>query len=324
MSDPLILAIPSKGRLKEQVETWLDDCGAPVKTAGGERGYAGRLDGLDGVQVRLLSAGDIAQALWTGEVHLGVTGEDLLREQAGPLDDSVMLMMALGFGRADLVVAAPKSWIDVDSMADLDEVAHLYVARTGRRLRVATKYLAQTRAFFARHHIADYRIAESSGATEGAPAAGAAELIVDITTTGATLEANSLKVLSDGVILKSQAQLAGSLHAPWNEARLAAVAELMRILEARSRAGAVTSLAWPAEQDSSARSAVAAMLPTAGVLGDNGLLTPTARVFAVTAVLAAAGVGPVTASRPSYVFEAQSAVVDALRLRLAAGKLTGE
>ncbi len=99
-------------------------------------------------------------------------------------------------------------------MSDIEEVAAAYLARTGRRLRVATKYLVQTRAFFARHGIADYRIVESGGATEGAPAAGAAELVVDITTTGATLAANNLKVLSDGVILKSEAQFAAALKAP--------------------------------------------------------------------------------------------------------------
>ena len=126
-----------------------------------------------------------------------------------------MLLRPLGFGRADLVVAAPKSWIDVDTMADVEEVAHDFLARTGRRLRVATKYLVQTRAFFARHGVVDYRIVEFGGATEGAPAAGAAELIVDITTTGATLAANGLKILSDGLILKSQAQLAASLKASW-------------------------------------------------------------------------------------------------------------
>src|SRR5277367_3968966 len=129
-----------------------------------------------------------------------------------------MLLRALGFGQADLVVAAPKSWIDVDTMADVDEVAHLYLARTGRRLRVATKYLVQARAFFARHGIADYRLVESGGATEGAPAAGLAELIVDITSSGDTLAANSLKVLDDGVILRSQAHLAASPRADWDEA----------------------------------------------------------------------------------------------------------
>lgn len=316
MNEPLIMAVPSKGRLKEQVEAWLDDCGAPLKSVGGDRGYAARIDGLDGVQVRLLSAGDIAQALWSGEVHLGVTGEDVLREQGENLDAAVMLMMPLGFGHADLVVAAPKSWIDVETMADVDEVAHLYLARTGRRMRVATKYLAQTRAFFAAHHIADYRIVESSGATEGAPATGAAELVVDITTSGATLEANSLKVLNDGVILKSQAQLAASLKAPWDATRLAAAAALLRIVEAHARAQGVTSLVWPAEQDSAARGAAQPFRERGATVRDNGLLTPTRDVFAVSAALAAAGVGPVTASKPAYVFESRSASLDALTRRV--------
>ena len=195
--------------------------------------------------MRLLSAGDIADALDAGEVHMGATGEDLLRERGHDLESRVLLLRALGFGRADLVVAAPKSWLDVETMADLEEVAHDYLARTGRRMRVATKYVAQTRAFFARHGVADYRITESGGATEGAPAAGAAELIVDITTTGATLAANGLKVLADGLILKSQFQLAASLRAAWTPAQLAAAERLLRIVEARGAARASATLAWP-------------------------------------------------------------------------------
>ena len=314
----LILAIPSKGRLKEQVEDWLADAGLPVRLIGGERGYAARLDGLDDIQVRLLSASDIAEALWSGDVHLGVTGEDLLRERGEGLADRVELMAPLGFGRADLVVAAPKSWIDVETMADIDEVAHLYLARTGRRLRVATKYLTQTRAFFARHHIADYRIVESAGATEGAPAAGAAELVVDITTTGATLEANQLKVLGDGVILKSQAQLAASLAADWGRERLPVVHRLMGVLEGRARARSLTSLVWPAEQDAAAKAATAPFLARGAQARTNGLLTPTAAVFGVSAALAAAGVGPVTATQPSYVFEAVSPSARRLQERIQA------
>jgi ATP phosphoribosyltransferase len=216
----MIFAIPSKGRLKDQVEAWLAECGFKLEMAGGSRGYSAELSGLPGVSVRLLSAGDIAAGLDAGELHLGVTGEDLLRERGDDMDSRVMLLRALGFGRADLVVTAPKSWLDVDTMADIDEVGHAHLAKTGRRLRVATKYVTQTRAFFARHGVADYRIVESSGATEGAPAAGAAELVVDITTTGATLAANGLKILSDGVILKSQAQLTASLIADWSADQL--------------------------------------------------------------------------------------------------------
>ena len=158
-----------------------------------------------------MSSGEIAGALAGGEVHLGITGEDLIRETVPDSDEfKITLLQPLGFGFADVVVAVPRAWIDVTTMADLDDVCTAFRARHHRRLRVATKYLTLTRNFFARHGIADYRIVESLGATEGAPAGGLAEAIVDITTTGATLNANDLKTLEDGVILKSQAQLAAA------------------------------------------------------------------------------------------------------------------
>ena len=221
-----------------------------------------------------------------------------------------MLLRALGFGRADLVVTAPKSWLDVDTMADIDEVGHAHLAKTGRRLRVATKYVTQTRAFFARHGVADYRIVESSGATEGAPAAGAAELVVDITTTGATLAANGLKILSDGVILKSQAQLTASLIAGWNGEQLDALRRLLSVVEAKGRAGKLATLVWPAEQDRAAQDAVAAFVARGGSRRANGALLATGDLFDAAAALAEAGVEPVTVSRPDYVFESRSAVLD--------------
>ncbi len=300
---PLVIALPSKGRLKEQVEDWMADCGLAVRTAGGARGYSASLDGFDDVQIRLASASDIAAYLHSGEVHLGVTGEDLLREIANGAEARVLLLTPLGFGRADLVVAAPKSWVDVETMADVDDVAHLYLARTGRRLRVATKYLAQTRAFFARHGIADYRLAESGGATEGAPAAGAAELVVDITTTGATLAANGLKVLSDGLILKSQAHLAAALGAAWTDANQAACRRLLTIFEARARAKRVAGLTWPATQEVAAQSAVAPFVDEMPPDRAHGALVERSRLFAATAALGAAGVGPVSVEQPAYVFQ---------------------
>jgi ATP phosphoribosyltransferase len=309
----LIIAVPSKGRLKEQVEAWLGDCGVPLQVSGGARGYVASLKGLPGAQVRLLSAGDIAEALDSGEVHLGVTGEDLLRERGPEVDRRVMLLRPLGFGRADLVVAAPKSWLDVDTMADLEDVAHEHLARTGRRMRVATKYLAQTRAFFARHGVADYRITESSGATEGAPATGSAELVVDITTTGATLAANGLKVLADGVILKSQAQLAASLTAEWDEARLADAERLLRIVEARANALRSATLAWPAAGDAQEEAVVDALVAAGASRRPAGLLLDAQAVAQAAARLTAAGLGPVTASRPDFVFEVVSPAYDALR-----------
>ena len=316
MSDPLVIAIPSKGRLKEQVEAWLADCGAPLQISGGARGYLASLKGLPGAQVRLLSAGDIADALSAGEAHLGVTGEDLLRETGADLDARVLLLRALGFGRADLVVATPKSWLDVDTMADLEEVAHDYLARTGRRMRVATKYLAQTRSFFARHGVVDYRITESGGATEGAPAAGAAELVVDITTTGATLAANGLKVLADGVILKSQAQLTASLKADWGAPQLAAAERLLRAVEARAAALTSTTLIWPATGDA-AEAAVVDALVAAGASAASARPDDRGRPrAAAAAALTAAGLGPVTVSQPDFVFEVECPAFAALKQRV--------
>src|SRR5579863_3721137 len=227
----LVFALPSKGRLKEQTEAWLAGCGLRIEANGGARGYQAALAGIPGVEARLTSAADIAVGLAAGEIHLGVTGDDLLGETAG----GALPLLALGFGRADLVVAAPRSWIDVQTMADVDDVAHDILARTGARLRVATKYARQTRAFFAAHGVADYRIVESGGATEGAPAAGVAELVVDITTSGATLAANGLKVLDDGLILMSQAQLAAGSGAEWDEGRLQLARRLLMVFEARAR-----------------------------------------------------------------------------------------
>ncbi|HEX2802110.1 MAG TPA: ATP phosphoribosyltransferase, partial [Phenylobacterium sp.] len=297
MSGDLIVAVPSKGRLKDQVEAWLADCGIPLRISGGARGYLATLQGTPGVQVRLLSAGDIAEALSAGEIHLGVTGEDLLRETGPGMEARILLLRALGFGRADLVVAAPKSWLDVDGMADLEEVAHDYLARTGRRMRVATKYLAQTRGFFARHGVVDYRIAESGGATEGAPAAGAAEVVVDITTTGATLAANGLKILSDGVILKSQAQFAASMKAAWSEEQLASAERLLRITEARAAAMDSTTLVWPQTGEPAERDTVDALVVKGAVRRPGGLLIAADQAAAAALSLTAAGLGPVTVAQ---------------------------
>lgn len=302
----LILAIPSKGRLKEQVDAWLTDCGLRPRPIGGARGYLAELEGLPQVQVRLASAGDIAASLAAGDIHLGVTGEDLLAELRDAGGAEVLLLNALGFGRADLVVAAPKSWIDVNTMADVDDIAHAYLARTGRRLRVATKYLVQARAFFARHGIADYRLVESGGATEGAPAAGLAELVIDITSTGDTLTANGLKVLEDGVILRSQAHLAAAPRARWDADAMAAAGRLLAIVEARALGRSMASLIWPAAQDGAARAALAGFVTPDERPRTNGLLVKASDMFAAAAALAAAGVGPVSVTQPAYVFESDS------------------
>lgn len=235
----LTLAVPSKGRLKEQTEAFFRDAGCAIEPMGGARGYLARIQALPDIEVRLLSASEIASSVIAGDVHCGISGEDLLREQAGDLERVVHLLAPLGFGRADLVVAAPASWLDVETMADVDDVAARMEGATGRKLRVATKYVRSTRRFFTEEGVGHYRIVESAGATEGTPAAGVADLVVDITTTGATLKANGLKILSDGIILRSEAQLAASLEAEWSDIGIRSLGALVATFE--SRAGFRTS-----------------------------------------------------------------------------------
>ncbi|ESX80969.1 ATP phosphoribosyltransferase [Mesorhizobium sp. LSHC412B00] len=204
----ITLAIPSKGRLKEQALEVLARAGLAVSLPGDERQYRARIDGAEGIEVAFLSASEIAGEIGQGSVDLGITGEDLLRENLADWEARAEIVARLGFGHADVVVAVPGIWLDVDTMADLDDVAADFRQRHGRRLRIATKYWRVTQQFFSQKHgIQVYRIVESLGATEGAPAAGLADVIVDITTTGSTLRANHLKVLADGVVLKSQACL---------------------------------------------------------------------------------------------------------------------
>lgn len=211
----LSIAVPAKGRLKDAAAELFKQAGLALRKTGHERGYSGVIQELDGVEVAFLSAAEIVHQLKAGRVHVGLTGEDLIRETLPDIEGSVEFLRPLGFGRADVVVAVPDCWIDVVRMADLEDVAAQFARQHGRRLRVATKYLNLTRRFFANAGVAGYRIVESIGATEGTPAAGTAELIVDITTTGTTLAANHLKVLEDGLILKSQAHLFGARGAEW-------------------------------------------------------------------------------------------------------------
>jgi ATP phosphoribosyltransferase len=216
MSVRLTFAVPSKGRLMEQTAEFLGASGLKLRKVGHDRGYRGEIEGVEGIDVAFISASEIVAALGSGRVHIGVTGEDLVRENISNADECVALLKPLGFGRANVVVAVPRCWLDVSEVADLEAAAAVFRREHGRPIRVATKYINLARRFLSGKGLSDYRIVESLGATEGTPAAGTADLIVDITTTGATLAANGLKVLEDGVILRSEANLVESRMADWN------------------------------------------------------------------------------------------------------------
>ncbi|MDJ0513241.1 MAG: ATP phosphoribosyltransferase [Methyloceanibacter sp.] len=217
MSVPsLVIAVPSKGRLKEKAASLFEAAGYTLRVKGHERGYRGQLDGLPDVAVEYTSAAEVVHQLHAGRAHLGITGEDLVRESVHDVDGVIDFLTPLGFGHADVVVAVPECWLDVSRMADLEDVAEQFARSHGRGLRVATKYMNLTRRFFAQKGVTGYRIVESVGATEATPATGTSELIVDITSTGTTLKANSLKVLEDGLILRSQAHLLAAKRASWD------------------------------------------------------------------------------------------------------------
>lgn len=231
MSDKLTLAIPSKGRLMEQTTEVFAKAGLIVRKVGHARGYRGEIEGLPGIDVAYVSSSEIAAALKAGSVHLGITGEDLVRESMSDADTRVTFLAPLGFGFADVVVAVPACWIDVSTVADLEAAARIFRRAHGRWPRAATKYKNLTRQFFASKGYGDYRIVESLGATEGTPASGTAEFIVDITTTGETLRANGLRILDDGVILKSQANLIAANLAAWTPELRALQDQLVRRLK---------------------------------------------------------------------------------------------
>ena len=235
MTKALTIAVPSKGRLEEKSAEIFTQAGMALKRAGA-RGYTGTLVGFEEVEIAYLSASEIAARLRDGSVHFGITGEDLLREEVPDLDSIVQLVMPLGFGHADVVVAIPNSWVDVATMADLAEVASDFRLHNGQLMRVATKYIHLATDYFAAHDVQDIQIVTSFGATEGAPASGAAEAIVDITSTGATLAANNLRVPEDGVILKSQANLAAALKADWSPQARAAAKQILARLSAYRQA----------------------------------------------------------------------------------------
>jgi ATP phosphoribosyltransferase len=222
----LTLGLPSKGRLQTDTIDWFAARGIQIARTGDARQYAAQARGIDGLDVFMLSAGEIPRELATGRIHLGVTGEDLIREHIPGWERRVALATGLGFGHADLIVAVPAFWVDVETMADLDEVAEAFRARHGHGLRIATKYPTLTRAFFQSKGVADYRLTDSQGATEAGPMNQSCEAIADITSSGGTLRANNLKILTDGLILQSRATLCVSRVADWGDAEKAALDRL--------------------------------------------------------------------------------------------------
>ena len=216
----LKIGVPSKGRLMADTFAWFGARGVTMRQTGGGREYAGAVEGIEGVALVLLSAGEIPREMAAGRVHLGVTGADMVQDRLPVWREAVMPLAALGFGHADLVIAVPAAWIDVETVDDLDAAAAAFRAAHGHRLRIATKYHRLVRDFLQAQGVADYQLVDSQGATEGTIRNLTAEAIADITTTGETLRANHLKVLSGPPILSSEATLYAARNADWSGVRM--------------------------------------------------------------------------------------------------------
>ena len=226
----LKLGVPSKGRLMDKTFDWFGSRGITLRKSGSDREYAGAVEGIDGLELVLLSAGEIPRELASGNIHLGVTGSDLVREKLANWDARVAELAPMGFGGADLVIAVPKLWVDVSTLDDLDAAAAAFRRKHGFRLRIATKYHRLVRDFLRDHGVADYQLIDSQGATEGTVKNETAEAIADITSTGETLRANGLKILDDGLIHASQATLFRGRRLDWTDAQRQTLKAMQMVL----------------------------------------------------------------------------------------------
>jgi ATP phosphoribosyltransferase len=325
----LVLALPSKGRLQEQCINFLSACGFDVRRVGNSREYVSSLVGVDDVDVIFLRPDEIPTRVEQGDAHAGMTGEDLYREYGEGQPASSLLMPKLGFGGARLVVAVPQSWVDVATMSDLDEAAMLFHQRHGRSLRVATKFSRLTRAFFSEAGIVEYSLVGSLGATEGAPAAGVADFVVDLTSTGTTLAENHLKEITGGTVLQTEVCLIASLRETlWSGRAMAALEHLVEQIEARRRAGSqlVLRFTLPARKASAMRGQLTQKFGcvmssliggTESKPGDGGVfveaLCPRAKLYGVVKFLKSSGAGEIVVDRGEFIFEGASLAFDAFR-----------
>ena len=205
MKNLITIGLPSKGRLKEGSVNYFEKNNFKLTSRGGERNYFAEIENLPNVRIVYLHAKEIIQRLGDGTLDAGISGLDLLNESSINLKKKIEIRKKLDFGLANLVIAIPDDWIDVQTVADLEEVSFNFRDKKNTRLRVATKYPNLTNNFLFLKGITQCKIVSSLGATETYPFTGSSEIISDITSTGATLKANNLRILKDGYILKSTA-----------------------------------------------------------------------------------------------------------------------
>ena len=204
MKNKINIGVPAKGRLRKFVLNIFKKNKLKLISKRGERDLFGSIQGKRNIQIIYLHAREIIERLADKSLDMGFSGLDLLKESEINIQKNIKVFKSYPYGQATLVVAIPKDWIDVFSMADLEEVAFEFKDKKKKRLRVATKYPNLTREFFYNKGVTQFSLVKSMGSTEVAPFTSGSEIITDITSSGATLAANNLKILNDGYILKSE------------------------------------------------------------------------------------------------------------------------
>jgi ATP phosphoribosyltransferase len=207
MKNYITIGLPSKGRLKEKSINFFESNNLKLTPNGGERNYFAQIENLPNSKIIYLHAKEIIQRLGDGTIDVGISGLDLLKESPTNLQKKIEVKKKLDFGLADVVVAIPNDWIDIQTVADLEEISFEFRDKKNIRLRVATKYPNLTNNFLVSKGITQYKLVPSLGATETYPFIGSSEIITDITSSGKTLKDNNLRVLKDGIILSSSACL---------------------------------------------------------------------------------------------------------------------
>jgi ATP phosphoribosyltransferase len=217
IKDIINIGIPSKGRLRKDVLNIFKKNKLKLISERGERDLFGSIKNKKNIKVVYLHAREIIQRLGDGSLDLGFSGFDLLKESEINIQNKISVTKKYNFGKATLVVAIPDEWIDVQTIADLEEIAFEFKDKKKKRLRVGTKYPNLTREFLFSKGVTQFKLVDSLGATETYPFTGSAEIITDITSTGETLRANNLRILKDGEILKSEACMIVSKSSSKNE-----------------------------------------------------------------------------------------------------------
>jgi ATP phosphoribosyltransferase len=226
MNSFINIGIPSKGRLRKDVLNIFKKNKLKLISERGERDLFGSIKNKKNIKVVYLHAREIIQRLGDGSLDLGFSGFDLLKESEINIQNKINVSKKYNFGKATLVVAIPDEWIDVQTIADLEEIAFEFKDKKKKRLRVGTKYPNLTREFLFSKGVTQFKLVDSLGATETYPFTGSAEIITDITSTGETLRANNLRILKDGEILKSEACMMISKSSSKNKA-LQSLAKLL-------------------------------------------------------------------------------------------------